>query len=444
MPYTHTTLASAKTQLAALLNDPSKVHWKDAELGVYIQEAMRTWGALTAYWRVRGTFATTAGTAFYDLATSLPALLGYAVTDTAIVQAIEYHLLETATVPWTGTDHFNLTEVTAALQRRRNQFLFDSGVVLTRTVMNVPPPPIGRVVLPDNVIDVRRAVWQPVTGPWSNVWRVDEWQLTAFQQNWMLNPGTPGAYSILEVPPLQIQLGPPPLAGGWLDLVTVNTGTVLNPVAGVVLGVPDDWAWVVKWGAISDLLSKDGPTRDPLRSEYAEARYRQGVDLAQKAACVLFVELNGVPCFPDSLANLDAANPGWQGKTRRAPSDVSLAGDLLAVCPVPDKAYSVTLDLVQKCPVPVADADFLELGREQLSTVLGYAQHLAAFKSGGAEFLASVADYRDFLIQAGEYNEHIEAAGPFAMSAAEQSQKEEKARPRRKAGMGLGALRKTA
>src|SRR5512137_763605 len=119
MAYTHTTFLQAKQALAARLDDTGNIHWSEAELGLWIKEALRTWGALTAYWRERGTFTTTAGTAFYTLPTQLSSLLGYTLYDQDLVTDIEYHLLEPPTpAAWTGTDQFTLSDVSAALQRR--------------------------------------------------------------------------------------------------------------------------------------------------------------------------------------------------------------------------------------------------------------------------------------------------------------------------------------
>jgi hypothetical protein len=72
-----------------------------------------------------------------------------------------------------------------------------------------------------------------------------------------------------------------------LDLITVDQGAALTAGVPTILGVPDDWAWVVKFGALADVLSLDGLAADPARAAYAKARWEQGVQQARTAAVVL-------------------------------------------------------------------------------------------------------------------------------------------------------------
>ena len=49
--YNYISFAAAKAQLAARLYDAGEVFWTDTEIGLYLIEALRTWQALTAFWR---------------------------------------------------------------------------------------------------------------------------------------------------------------------------------------------------------------------------------------------------------------------------------------------------------------------------------------------------------------------------------------------------------
>ncbi len=190
--YNYLTLAQAKAQLALMLGDLGEVYYQDAELGIYIRESLRTWGAASMYWRERGVFSTTVAQPWYALQTQLPALLGYTVTDTELTTEIQYQLLEPATgVSWTGTDQFSLQQISDAMQRRRNQFLVETGAVLTEAQSVITPLPFGRFPLADTVIDVRRAAFQPVGGStWNTLWREDEWAMGAnTAMTWPQNPG---------------------------------------------------------------------------------------------------------------------------------------------------------------------------------------------------------------------------------------------------------------
>jgi len=169
MTYSHTNWGALKTALAGRLHDTSKTFFLDAELGLYLGEALRTFGVFSNFWRERGTFNTAANVTFYDLPTYLPTLLGYTTTDRDVVNLMQYHLLETVNVwatstAWGGTEQFTMADLEDSLERRRNQFLSDTGLIVTQSTIPQPAPPLGRAPLPDHMMDVRRVVWNGVSG----------------------------------------------------------------------------------------------------------------------------------------------------------------------------------------------------------------------------------------------------------------------------------------
>lgn len=434
MAYANVTFAQAKAQLALMLGDPTNVFWTDAELGVYITEALRTWGAASMYWKERGTFATVASTPFYALQTQLPTQLGYTVTDQNIVAAIQYQLLEPSTGnSWPGTDQFTLATVTNAIQRRRNQFLVETGAVLTHGTQIIAPLALGRFALDDTVIDVRRAAFQAVLSTdWTTLWRADEWAIGAnFAMTWVQNPGTPAVYSVSVTPPVTIQIAPAPTAAGTLDLLTVEVGAALDPTAGVVLGIPDDFSWVVKWGALADLLGADGQARDPQRAEYCQKRWEDGIALARIYTSIMQLQVNDVAVYTCSLQELDAGNPTWQ-QTEGSPTVGALAGlNMLALSDVPDGVYGISADVVRKAPVPAADGDFLQVGQEELDAILRYAEHVAAFKMAGDEFLGTIPQYEGLMKAAMVSNERLRANARNFNVLTDRAKVEESRRPRR-------------
>lgn len=447
MPYTHTTWGDLKNQLALRLADSAKIFWTDVELGIQLSESLRAFGLLSAFWRNRGTLNTAAGSAFYNITTSMPSLLGFSVTDRDVIQQLQYHLLESATsqAAWNGTEMFNLSDLRYAIQRRRDQFLSDTGIVVSRSIVDVASPPIGRETLVDTVIDVRRASWISASPEsyYSTIWRDDERTLTAADQGWSVNPGIPEAYSILAPPPLTIQFSPIPISSGQVELLTVDSGAALNPAsAATVLGIPDDLTPAIKWGALADLLGKDGIARDPTRAQFCEQRYRHYVILARMLPVVLHAEINGMPLIPCTLQELESYSPTWEN-LQGSPSEIAIASsNMIAISPVPDGVYSVVLDVVQRAPVPTLDSDQLQLGREQLDMILDYAEHLALFKVGGAEWLATVRASNNFLLQSATYNQRLSAAARAALSASEQSQRQKQGIPRRnELGIGVGSLK---
>lgn len=451
MPYNYINFAQLKTQLATRLGDSAKVFWVDAELGIYLTEALRTFGLLSGFWRERGTMNTSTSVAFYDINTLLSNgsenILAPSVTDRDVIQQLQYMLLETASTQasWPGTEQFNYSDIANAVQNRLNQFLADTGIVVNRSLVNVISPPSGREVLNQNTIDVRRAAWlgSSPENYYTVLWRDDERLLTAYNQSWSVNPAQPTAYSIMAPPPLRFQLAPIPISNGQLELLTVDS-TSLDPAnTATVLGIPDDLTPAIVWGALADLLGIDGVARDLVRAAAAEERYGQYVKLARLLPVVLHAELNGAPLIPCTLQEQDAYNPNWEnvtGSTAAAVQSLVLASpNLIALSAVPDGVYSVTLDVVRRSPT-YSDSDFVQLGREQLDMVVDYAEHIALFKVSGFEWKATFRQAKNFLVQSLTYNQRISAAARASVPAADQSERQKKELPRRlESPMGVGA-----
>jgi hypothetical protein len=403
----------AINELADRLGDPNQVHWTSAELQRYLKEALRTWNAYTQTQRDQGTFATTVGVPFYDLPTLLDKsgtkIRAYTLTDRELVTDLEYSLMEPPTpTAWSGTAMFNLGELTEALLRRRDRFLRETGTVLVRDVTAIVIPATGRFVLPLDVITVRRAAWVMNSGTVVPLQRDDEWGMNQYQRTWQTatNPTTrwPTVYSTGVTPPLTIQLAPPPSANGSLDLVASRQGAALDPTTGVILGVPDDYAWVVKFGALADLLSGPGPNNDPARARRCEERWTQGVTLATRASVVLAAKIGTGVVRVYSLNEADTYLRGWQN-TQGVPSRVLLAGlNLTALSPVPDALgpYTVTLDVIRNMPMPTLVTDcFYDGGNSILEPIFAYAQYLALFKEGPQQFEAAQDLLQRFLMAAG-------------------------------------------
>src|SRR5439155_10555481 len=153
-------------------------------------------------------------------------------------------------------------------------------------------------------------------------------------------------------------------------------------------------------------------------------RYRQFVMLARMLHVIIHAELNGLPLLPSTFQELESSTPSWEN-IRQAPVDIAIAApNLIALSPVPDAVVSVTLDVVQKTPVPSLDTDLIQIGREQLDMILDYAEHLALFKVGGAEWHATERQANNFLLQAVTYNQRLSAAARAVFSASEQSQRQ--------------------
>jgi hypothetical protein len=408
------TLAQAFTALAQRLYDPTNQFWTQAELLLYIQEAFRTWNALTAYWRGDFLFNTVAGTTWYDITSTTVApntLRPLTLSTTSLYTIIEYHLLEppVGAGTWAGSAQFALSDIQMAVERRRSELLGATGCSLTQSLLPATP---GRTTLPATTLDVRRIAFLPAPGFGSPVtlWQDDTWAWESFEHDYTtLPPGVPSTYGMNTQPLLSFDVDVALAAPGLYELLTTQS------VADPALAVPDDWAWLIKWGALADLLGRESNAKDPLRTKYAEQRYQQGMSLLALAPAVLAFRVNNVPALVDSVRSSDEYDTGWEGAAAGAPTTVLAAGlNLVALSPKPDAGpYSLTATVVENAPVPLLLSDCLTLTTDVFEAILDYAQHLATFKQGGAEFMATMPLYQRFMSMATLYASRIAEMGEF-------------------------------
>lgn len=398
MGYTYANFGDIKAQLGRLLSDESSVFWTDGEKGVYINSALREWNSIARVFRDRGAFSTVANQTFYDLRDVLTngaseKFLDPVVTDAQLLTQAKLMLME----PSVGfSDGLSSDDFNEAFVRRRNQFLLETGLIITETTAQVVASGDGRVTLAsDAEIDIRRASWLSLDNVSTTLFREDGFTSQSFTPAWPQVPGTPRRYSIYPDPLLTLQLLPPPSDNGSLILQTISSGEVL-----------DDFTPFILWGVLADVLSNTGPSNDPMRVEYCNQRWGEGVIVGRQVVTVQQALINGRPVSTSSVFDADTFKPNWT--TVGTPRSLHVLGsNLVAVSPVADGIYSVVVDAVRNAPQLVDDADTLPIGREYLDVILGYAAHLAAFKQGGSEFQATFSDYDAFVKSALAYTNRM-------------------------------------
>jgi hypothetical protein len=532
-------LADAYDALGARLYDPTNQFWPQPELLLYIQEAMRTWNALTAYWRGDFTFSPVANSTWYDITNPAVApntLRPLTLKTTDLYMIMEYHLLEppVGAGPWTGSAQFTIAQLQYAVERRLNELLGASGCSITRSLVEALP---GRTALPPATLDLRRVAFFPAIsnlpntylidtnnqvwllgitnlgaytttpvvggpGPVSGIllkdrttgyifnltvttagallitpaspgsatvqpyisiltpndtpmgiavnnnrivtigvsptfgsgavtlWQDDSWAWESFEPDYTtLAPAIPSTYAQNTQPLLTFDVDTHLNQPGQYELLTTQA-TQAGPGASLI--VPDDWAWVIKWGALADLLGRESNAKDALRAAYCEKRYAQGMSLLTLAPALLGFRVNNIPTEIDSVRGADLYNANWEGAAAGPPTSVLAAGlNLLALSPQPDTAaYSLTATVVENCPVPNAPTDCINVTEDVFEAILDEAQHLAAFKMGGAEFMATIPMHQRFLSLAALYSARIAEMGEFAQVLYEQSRLEASMNPR--------------
>jgi len=128
------------------------------------------------------------------------------------------------------------------------------------------------------------------------------------------------------------------------------------------------------------------------------------------------VTWNGLPLEPASLDDFRYTLRNWRNTTTAttgAPArpvywaPISLS--LLMVYPADAYAsvagtHDLQINGVRQTPILTIDADWVDLGQEQLDVLLGYAQHVLAFKLGGQALVSTYPNWLAFLKAAAQEN----------------------------------------
>lgn len=411
MAYTQITFDQFVSAISTRLNDPTNRFYLLAEVQSYAKEALRTWQAFSAFTTERDSITTVAGTMLYDLQ-ALITNLEPTITDRQVIVEIQQHLQEPLSpTSWIGSQQFTFNQVVAAIQRRRDKFIVETGIHLYPVTQAITAG-AGNIELDNDTIDVNRAVWLDQAGFRTVLFKTDQFALTGASASWLTVADVPSDYTTVLATPLMLQLAPPPAANGTLEMLVTQSGPDLNPLAGAtILDVPDDFYWVIKYGALADLFGQDGPGKDESRQGYCETRWKEGVALARMFNVVRFGYINGAPSFVDTMAELDAFQVNWPNNPQSAVTqNLAVAGTVLGVNPTPTTGLVISLDIIAKMPIPTVGGDFIQVGKEVVDVLVDYAQHLAMVKEGSVELQATQEQYNNLVRLAAVTNDRLRAS----------------------------------
>lgn len=429
--YTWITLAQAQAALAARLADPGNRFWTLPELALYLQEALRTWNAFTEQWNSEFGITNVPSATWYDLSTLSNSPRFRTLTDAYLYTLMQYHLLEppNGAAAWTGTSQFTLSDLQNALQRRRDEMI----QACACSLIEIPTLAIGggsrRAFLPDTVLEPLRIRWMPVSpGTPFTMAREDSAAFDYFEANHLQAPGSPQAWSVVAQPPLAVDLDVVPNRLSQLHVLAVKSGPAFNPPAATLLGIPDDWSWVAKWGALGDLLGRESESTDRERADYCIKRYNDGVTAMRESNWLLSATIANRPVDTPSVRSQDGFAPNWENNASAWPAVVTAGIDLLAPCPVGSVGTSVVL--VGNAPVPVNAGDFVQVSRDVFDVILDYSQMLASFKQGGEEFKSTADLEKNFMALAVETNKRLADLAIFRDMLGMQGKRQSIAQPR--------------
>lgn len=419
--YQWVTFAQAKLQLAQRLaiditNDTA--FWTNAELGIYIIQALRTFNVLTATWKQEFQFVNNGPGVWSSLATLTGSPRIRTQSDIDAYIQLEYMLLEPPSgSTWNGTSQFTISDLGQALQRRRDEMLVVSAAN-DLLVTGIPSTPnVSRVLMPDSTLDVPRLRFIPV-GSTNNagvtLYRDDAVALEFYEVPlYELPPQTPQTYSLSSEPPLAFDVYPPPNIAGTYEAIALQSGASLVPPGTdpILLNIPDDFTQFLYWGALADLLGRESEATDFERAAYAQKRYMDGLLLLLKTPWIMLGKVNGAAVTVDALEATDRYDPEWDSNPTGFGPVIVTAGIDYFASPV---GSSCGITMLASAPVPALDSDFIQCSRANFDTILDLAQALSAWKQGGEEFKAALELEQRAIQFCASENSRLNSTGAFA------------------------------
>jgi hypothetical protein len=229
---------------------------------------------------------------------------------------------------------------------------------------------------------------------------------------YQLNPGTPQTFSLSSEPPLSWQVDIPPNQPGTYEAIVLQSGAPFNPPTPTLIGLWDDWAWVLIWGALADLLGQESEAKDAERSAYCLKRYQDGLQLMLKSPWIELGKINGVAVSLDSIVATDRYSPEWDSNPTGFGPVIVVGGQDFIGAPV---GQGIGVTVLGNAPiVDAGTGTFLQVSRSDWDCVILLAQARAAWKQGGAEFKASLELEKAALQMCAANNIRLKSLGAFS------------------------------
>lgn len=211
-----------------------------------------------------------------------------AVTDTALQNEIQYHLIETANGGLSySSGLYTPTEVQARLNYRADTFNkltnITTSIITFNAVSGNKSQDISQIL--DNYIDIIAVYFTPDGGTtWYSIPHGSSSEGDTFLTDQSAIT-IPNLYTLDSAKQLSINFFPAPTFTGANGRIAIfylpNIGELMPATVGVSFKIPDDFTPYIKYGTLADLFRKAGQTYDPQRAEICESLFELGVAVAE-------------------------------------------------------------------------------------------------------------------------------------------------------------------
>ncbi len=311
---------------------------------------------------------------------------------------------------WTGTSQFTISDLSQALQRRRDEMIQISNCNQI-LLQNIPlTPGTRRTVLPDSTIDVERVRYipLPIGGPGYGVGGYgvggygggtgyplattlvrDDTIANEFYEVplWQFQENTPQTFALSAQPPLSFDVDYPPALPGTYEAVVLQSGAAFNPPTPTLVGLPNDAVYILEFGALADLLGRESESTDRERADYCMKKYQEGLELMLKTPWIGLAKVNGQAVSIDSIYSLDRYDCDWDSYPNTF-GPVLVAGGIDNIATPVSAGIGVTV--LANAPFLDSTNTYVQISRSMADTMLDLAQARACFKMGGGEWKAAL------------------------------------------------------
>lgn len=204
----------------------------------------------------------------------------YSQSMCGMLEEIQRHLLEDVIDEGQTWSLWSVGEVVGIVNERLRRFIVQTSILQKRATLSVVAG-TSEYALPEDLLDLRRVGFRngstrvPLTP-------VDSWAADNGVPGWEALSETPYGYYLDPLDAMSLRILPTPSTSGSLDLIYVYAPedmTTDNLCA--TLPIPSIFIPSLKYGVMADMLSKEGQANDPIRAEYCEERFKEGVELAK-------------------------------------------------------------------------------------------------------------------------------------------------------------------
>lgn len=200
------------------------------------------------------------------------------VADNAVLEEIQYHMLESPDLGITWTDNlWTAAEIVGYANQRQERFLKEAPVLLGRA--EIVNSGVLAQPLPEDWLITYRLVWKDDNGDRIELPRVDHRELDLALASWPNGTAAqPAVYADTDTSSLEVHVAPIPTNAGEFEVTYVPSAPVLDGL-GVdsIFMVPEEFVPYIKYGIMADMYAKNGRAHNPELAQYCEARWEEGI-----------------------------------------------------------------------------------------------------------------------------------------------------------------------